>query len=1276
VFCIWSLETHGASSEPTAYQMKISKGRAMRYSIQAGWQQATQTVIKNAIFAVIIATLSLAGTLSAVAPQFVAASSVAYNGAVTGSVEVDGSLAVSGNTVDSYETTISGDVTDITLGQSAEFEGTISGDIEGTIVGGVNYNGFDTLSAEITGSGADGYVYLIGYFTGPAGEFNADFITVSDEIDFSEEITISGESSVEVGETIQFTATTDGANQDVAWTVYLGDGSGSSYGDAAINQDTGLLTANAEGKVIVIASALDGSLITKNYEVTITPAPEPVGSVHNTTQDNFYETIQEAIDEANDGDTIEIGDDTYNEDLQVNKADLTLTNGSSPVVNGQINVTASGVTISGLTITNPTGGYGVVVNGATDVVIDNNVFTDIGSSLAEGSAQAVYLNGSEAEITNNEIANIGNTSLVRSGGSSSKGVYVGDTAGSGTLSGILIENNNLTNIAASTDEWNGGNGGRGAYGILINYGGNTDGARIARNTISNLEGLWVHAIGLEGNTPNAEVVENDISNITEYKAGYENNLDGSGVFFQDNASMSSVTINRNNFFSDGSWYGVAMHSSMTGSDTSDAEKNYWGTVVESEVDLRTSTSDSIVIDYNPWLCQPFQDGNTVSVNSSCDFSGPEVSGITMYVNGIESTYMRPGDNVTVQAEITDDDSGLGQVRLLARSVEPSSNGGGYIDSGYFVNKVADIYERTFTFPADNQYIDTHQTITETIEGLSFYIKVFDTAGNYTNSDSTRFTNDRTAPSMANIKMYVYDGTSYVEKDVVKPGDQVRVEVEVEDAASGVEDVEFRIQNKDGQYVAPRTYETLPIGGDTYRFEFQIPSDGKYINTHNQMTEVLDDHTFWARATDDVGNYNHGISSDFTYDQTAPVATLVSPSNGTVLNGASVTQEWESGDEDVAYYIYESYDDAGANNLRWNEQFTTTSKTANNVSETTYWWRVKAVDHAGNQGEWSNLWKITVDNTAPPAPILSAEVDGESFTSGESTNVGGVTAIWDKPSSDTVRYEYSYWNDITDSPWTESNPWSTSVYSETRYGAFTEGEGTHYIRVRAIDLAGNVSDWSNEFVITYDNTAPIFDIDPASSDNTTGDEVILTATSDELGNYTYIWIVETGATINGENDEEEVTVTSATEGTYEVTLTVTDEAGNQANETATVTFAEPDEDEDEDEDSNTVNLPNNQGTQQAAAAGAQGVPFVAFAADNAGGAGDTEDNEPDNGEESEGDAQTLGASDDAEQNGKVQGAVDEATDESSSGMTLAWILISLAALSAFYLLFFRRKAEQE
>lgn len=285
--------------------------------------------------------------------------------------------------------------------------------------------------------------------------------------------------------------------------------------------------------------------------------------------------------------------------------------------------------------------------------------------------------------------------------------------------------------------------------------------------------------------------------------------------------------------------------------------------------------------------------------------------------------------------------------------------------------------------------------------------------------------------------------------------------------------------------------------------------------------------------------------EFTLDTTAPDAFLVSPEDNIVVNGASITQSWGSNATDIAYFTYESFNDQNANSLRWRENFTNTSKTATNVADAIYWWRVKAIDSAGNESNWTPLRKITVDNTAPNSPLLGLQALGADLTNGSVTNSNTVKAIWNKPSDDTVKYDYQYWNDIPGNVYKETSPWSTETYSADRDGSFTEGEGKHFIRVRAIDAANNKSGWSNIFEINYDATAPIVTIDENTSPTAIS---TITGTVNDINARVFV-IIDNGAEQEATNNNGAWTISlspSLLEGSYSVTAYARDTAGNATN----------------------------------------------------------------------------------------------------------------------------------
>ncbi len=226
-------------------------------------------------------------------------------------------------------------------------------------------------------------------------------------------------------------------------------------------------------------------------------------------------------------------------------------------------------------------------------------------------------------------------------------------------------------------------------------------------------------------------------------------------------------------------------------------------------------------------------------------------------------------------------------------------------------------------------------------------------------------------------------------------------------------------------------------------------------------------TIWVRAVDNIGNVgNWSNPVHYYYDATAPVApTLVSPSDEAVVNGASVTQSWSTTDTDtdIDYYIYESYNDAGATSPRWHEEYSTTSKTATSVANSEYWWRVKAVDHAGNAGPWSDLWKITIDNDAP---IVSIDSPTGSLFNTDVEVLGTVT-------DDNLRH---YWVQVkrNGSVVYSKTVLSTGISNALLYTATLEGD--YVVTLAARDTAGGGANTGNRSgditkLFTIDKEAP-------------------------------------------------------------------------------------------------------------------------------------------------------------------------------------------------------------
>ncbi len=254
-------------------------------------------------------------------------------------------------------------------------------------------------------------------------------------------------------------------------------------------------------------------------------------------------------------------------------------------------------------------------------------------------------------------------------------------------------------------------------------------------------------------------------------------------------------------------------------------------------------------------------------------------------------------------------------------------------------------------------------------------------------------------------------------------------------------------------------QNTPSPDGKYRADLAVPGlNGEYCVT--------------AVARDSAFNNSALVHQKVILDTSVTKPQLVTPSNNAVVNGASITQSWDTPDTDIDYYIYESYHDAAATVLRWHETFSAKSKTATNVAETTYWWRVKAVDKVGNVSEWSDLWKITVDNTAPLAEITAPS---------NNTVVKGIIDIRGSVTDNNpLRYHVQIENESGGVVYSKTTNKNTAFTNELLHSWDTTkvADGTYKIYLEARDKADNKAG-SRSFpgdsvavvTVTVDNTAP-------------------------------------------------------------------------------------------------------------------------------------------------------------------------------------------------------------
>jgi predicted ribosomally synthesized peptide with SipW-like signal peptide len=326
--------------------------------------------------------------------------------------------------------------------------------------------------------------------------------------------------------------------EDAVWLKNVGSVDGQTLGVAMANANA--TVPNTAKQMRITKMTLGGvSLLEGGAGADFSDYATPTNCDVNVTPGTFASSVTSATA----GQVICIGAGAYNPgDLTVSADNVTIVALNAPdtankaTVDGTFNVTGDGVTIKGLAI-------------------------EPGTVASQGSA--ININANDVTIDSNIISNVDGLA----NGGSVKGIYVGHTGTLGTRSDVTVTNNLISGVDALTTD--SALGGRGAYGILVNFGGDTTGLTVSGNTITDLEGLWAHAIGLEGDTPNASVTLNDISGIIDHKSPTD--TDSVGVMVENNNGVASIVINSNNFAPD-----VLLGIRNEEGTTVNGQNNWWG----------------------------------------------------------------------------------------------------------------------------------------------------------------------------------------------------------------------------------------------------------------------------------------------------------------------------------------------------------------------------------------------------------------------------------------------------------------------------------------------------------------------------------------------------------------------------------------------------------------------------------------------------------------------------------------------------------------------------
>jgi hypothetical protein len=284
---------------------------------------------------------------------------------------------------------------------------------------------------------------------------------------------------------------------------------------------------------------------------------------------------------------------------------------------------------------------------------------------------------------------------------------------------------------------------------------------------------------------------------------------------------------------------------------------------------------------------------------------------------------------------------------------------------------------------------------------------------------------------------------------------------------------------------PLSENSLPVAFRVFVSRYQNFTDTVFLSSWITGTSIVlpqleDNLYYWkVKARDNAGNEGGwSLPCSFRVDTTPPKPPmLLSPADGDWA--ASQAQlSWQPPDENSfpLIYLVQISDTPDFSTVIENSGWIASTSwiTSQHAHLSTWYWRIKARDNAGNEGEWSENWAYTVDDNAPTQVALSLPANGATL---DSTSV---TLSWSDASdaeSGVGYYEL----------WVNGNVHTVAGTSK----ALALAEGTHSWRVRAVDVMGNAGGWSATWSFTVslspeveapDETSPTLELLDLKVDN--------------------------------------------------------------------------------------------------------------------------------------------------------------------------------------------------
>jgi hypothetical protein len=321
---------------------------------------------------------------------------------------------------------------------------------------------------------------------------------------------------------------------------------------------------------------------------------------------------------------------------------------------------------------------------------------------------------------------------------------------------------------------------------------------------------------------------------------------------------------------------------------------------------------------------------------------------------------------------------------------------------------------------------------------------------------------------------------------------------------------------------------IEIWVDGYKGMATKIGDGEYEYYLDTTLLSTGEHTIRPSIFDMAGNRTRP-SIKITVDNVVPIINWNNPQDSDLLSGditLDVTCDGTSGDCNYINFWWwkedQTIQDAIANkqyhyvhtdgtSFVWTLDSLNPEQWDGSIGDSlngTYTLRAAGKDIAGNRTVEDI--SVIIDNTPPSKPTGEYwMVEGEVLSCNSYTSSYDIVAEWEDSTDDVTEvshYEYQSFNPDDGWVWPNIN-YGVKVANSFRPGSFTVGEGIYGFRVRAVDMAGNKSDWStmdfdSSCQITYDATAPVVQITNPSDTEVLSGTVDITGyvTDDNLSHY--------------------------------------------------------------------------------------------------------------------------------------------------------------------------------